>query len=168
MVFPKILKVRDPAHDENYVDRAVTNDLIGDIHITALHVLSSWRDCRKLRDGGVNLIRITGAVVDINSARRGADHFFDNDVTAADVCNKSIAELRYGLDHFATQHTAKLLDILSQIVLLDKSIFPDLGHHPLFTEYLAGIRGEHHESVKNLWRQRDRSFAVEQQTFADV
>ena len=36
---PEVLEVRDPAHDEDEVERAVADDLVGDVHVAAARVL---------------------------------------------------------------------------------------------------------------------------------
>ena len=176
---PEVLEVRDPAHDEDEVERPVADDLIGDVDLAAARVHRLGRPPSVL---GVERGRRLAPEVKQRQfepgGRRGAGHL---DIHArrgavggfADLGDEAIAAPGDGLDvllpaALLAQSLPQRGDVLRQVVLLDEAVGPDLPHQLLLAEHVAAVLHQREQGVESLRRQRHGTPLAEQDALIGV
>ena len=136
---PEPFEVRDPAHDEDQVDRTRAHDLIGDVDVAAARVADPWSGRRRRRRGPpARSVRHQP----IPAAMRGFD----------------VARGRSGV----AQGLADLADRDLEHGVADVHAGPDAVEQFLLGEQASWLRGELQQHAEGLRRQRhDRGAAVQ-------
>ena len=162
--------MRDPAHHEDDVDRPVSHNLIGDVHVGALGVTDLGRPANDLyprpavrswgRDGG-------------RRDRFGTGNGDSIDVEHPDLVGKPIPAAGNRLDVLTAVRTlaerlAHERDVYCKVRFLDEGIGPDRFEKHVLLENPAGVANEERERVERLWRQGHVLAIARENTFLRV
>ena len=142
---PEILEMRDPAHDEDQVQRSITENLVGDVDVATTGVVGWWNSGFG-RAGGRGLLG------------RG---------------DKAVAAAMGGLDEarfFAgvRQDSADFSDCNFQDVGADVDVGPNSLEQFLFADQLAGSFGKVSKDTKCLRREVERLGAARKATCRQI
>src|SRR6185503_1931587 len=144
--------MRNPTHHEHEVEWRVADYLVSDVHIATARVHRfrwtrqgqrgrSRRDVDHTR-ARKKLVVICALDDDPRSRPFANHHRFLVSATRPDVADETISALRHGLNVlFAflafAERLAKYRNVLREVVLLDKTVGPNLSHQLFLRQYVV-------------------------------